>query len=419
MNILDTCDLAVVGGGASGLMCAFTAASEGCSVVVLDGNRQAGRKLRITGKGRGNVTNRCTVEDFMKNIPGDGRFLYSALNRFSPEDTISFFEENGVPLKTERGNRVFPVSDNANDLADCLFRLCREAGVRFLRTRADSILLTDSAVSAVYTAEGTVNCRAAALCTGGLSYPLTGSDGAGYVIARSLGHRVTDLKPSLVPLESDDPWCAQLQGFSLKNVTLRTYEDEKLVYRELGEMLFTHFGVSGPLVLSASAHMRHFGSSRYRLEIDLKPGLDEDRLDARILRDFAASPNKQLVNILPGLVGRSMTPVVLQLSGVDGSLPAHDLTAEKRGSLRRLLKAFPVSVSGTRPVEEAIVTSGGVSTKEVNPRTMESKLVERMYFAGEILDLDAYTGGFNLQIAWSTGRVAGISVSKQLREGDL
>ena len=198
MNILDTCDLAVVGGGASGLMCAFTAASEGCSVVVLDGNRQAGRKLCITGKSRGNVTNRCTVDDFMKNIPGDGRFLYSALNRFSPEDTISFFEENGVPLKTERGSRVFPVSDNANDLADCLFRLCREAGVRFLRTRADSILLTDGAVSAVHTAEGTVNCRAAALCTGGLSYPLTGSDGAGYVIARSLGHRVTELKPSLV-----------------------------------------------------------------------------------------------------------------------------------------------------------------------------------------------------------------------------
>ena len=418
MNILDTCDLAVIGGGAAGLMCAYTAAAEGCSVVVLDGNRQAGRKLRITGKGRGNVTNRCGVEDFMKNIPGDGRFLYSALNRFSPEDTISFFEENGVPLKTERGNRVFPVSDNANDLADCLFRLCRDAGVRFLRTRADSVLLSDGAVAAVHTAEGTVSCGAAALCTGGLSYPLTGSDGAGYIIARSLGHRVTELLPSLVPLESDDPWCAELQGFSLRNVTLRAYEDEKLIYRELGEMLFTHFGVSGPLVLSASAHMRHFGSSRYRFEIDLKPGLDEEKLDARILRDFAAAPNKQLVNILPGLVGRSMTPVILQLSGVDGSVPVHDLTHEMRSKLRRLLKAFPVSVKGTRPVEEAIVTAGGVSTKEVNPRTMESKLVKGLYFAGEILDLDAYTGGFNLQIAWSTGRVAGISVSKQFQRGN-
>ena len=414
MNVLDTCDLAVIGGGAAGLMCAFTAASEGCSVVVLDGNRQAGRKLRITGKGRGNVTNRCSVEDFMKNIPGDGRFLYSALNRFSPEDTIAFFEENGVPLKTERGNRVFPVSDNANDLADCLYRLCRDSGVRFLRTRADSILLTDGAVSSVHTAEGVVSCMAAALCTGGLSYPLTGSDGTGYVIARSLGHRVTELRPSLVPLESDDPWCAELQGFSLRNVTLRAYEDEKLIYRELGEMLFTHFGVSGPLVLSASSHMRHFGTSCYRLEIDLKPGLDEEKLDARILRDFSAALNKQLVNILPGLVCRSMTTVILQLSGVDGSLPAHDITSEKRGSIRRLLKAFPVSVKGTRPVDEAIVTAGGVSTKEVNPRTMESKLVKGLYFAGEILDLDAYTGGFNLQIAWSTGRVAGLSAGSAL-----
>ena len=418
MNILDTCDLAVVGGGAAGMMCAFTAAAEGCRVAVLDGNRQAGRKLRITGKGRGNVTNRCSVEEFMKNIPGDGRFLYSALNRFSPEDVISFFEENGVPLKTERGSRVFPVSDNANDLADCLYRLCRDAGARFHRTRADSILLTDGAVSAVHTADGVVSCKAAALCTGGLSYPLTGSDGTGYVIARSLGHRVTELRPSLVPLESDDPWCAELQGFSLRNVTLRAYEDGKLIYRELGEMLFTHFGVSGPLVLSASAHMRRFGSSDYRLEIDLKPGLDEEKLDARILRDFAAAPNRQLVNILPGLVGRSMTPVILQLSGVDGALPAHDITHEMRGCIRRLLKAFPVSVKGTRPVEEAIVTAGGVSTKEVNPRTMESKLVKGLYFAGEILDLDAYTGGFNLQIAWSTGRVAGISVNNQFQRGN-
>ena len=414
MKLLDSCDLAVIGGGAAGLMCAVSAASEGVSVIVLDGNRQPGRKLRITGKGRGNVTNHCSVQDFMKNIPGDGRFLYSALNRFSPEDTIAFFEDNGVPLKTERGNRVFPVSDNANDLADCLVRLCRASGVRFLRTRADSVLLTDGAVSAVHTADGVIACRAAALCTGGLSYPLTGSDGAGYTIARQLGHHVSETKPSLVPLESDDAFCADLQGFSLKNVTLHAYEDEKLIYKELGEMLFTHFGVSGPLVLSASAHMRHFGLSRYRLEIDLKPGLDEEKLDARILRDFAAAPNKQLVNILPGLVGRSMTPVILQLSGVDGSLPAHDITAEKRSRIRSVLKAFPVSVKGTRPIDEAIVTAGGISTKEVNPRTMESKLVKGLYIAGEILDLDAYTGGFNLQIAWSTGRVAGLSAAASL-----
>ncbi len=394
------------------MMCALRAASGGCSVVLLDGNRQLGRKVRITGKGRCNLTNNCTIQEFMQNVPGDGRFLYSSLNRFSPADVMTFFEENGVPVKTERGARVFPVSDNANDVADCLARLCSEAGVRTIRTRADSILLMDGRVSAVHTEEGTISCSSAALCTGGMSYPLTGSDGTGYRIARALGHTVSPLRPSLIPLESNDPWCAELQGFSLKNVTLRAYENDSLIFRELGEMLFTHFGVSGPLVLSASAKMRHMDSAVYRLEIDLKPGLDEEKLDARILRDFASAPNKTLNNIMPGLTGRSMAPVVLSLAQVDGDIPANSVTAKQRAELRRVLKAFPVSVKGTRPVEEAIITAGGICLKEVNPRTMESKIVPGLYFAGEILDLDAYTGGFNLQIAWATGNAAGNAVKK-------
>mgnify|MGYP002853807687 CR=1 FL=1 len=414
MKTFAQSDLVVIGGGASGLMCAVQAAQSGCSVLILDANRQLGRKLRLTGKGRCNLTNNCTIAEFMQNIPGDGRFLYSALNRFSPQDVMAFFEVNGVPVKTERGARVFPCSDRADDIADCLVRLCTEAGVKTVRTRADSILLEDTSVSGVHTPEGVIACRAVCLCTGGLSYPLTGSDGTGYKMAQAVGHTIVPLHPSLVPLESDDAFCRELQGFSLKNVTLSAYKNEKLIFRELGEMLFTHFGVSGPLVLSASAHMRGFAAKTYRLEVDLKPGLGEEKLDARILRDFAAQPNRALHNVIPGLTGRSMAPVVLSLAGIDGSTPVHAVTQEQRTALRRVLKAFPISVSGTRSVDEAIVTSGGISTKEVNPRTMESKIVSGLHFAGEVLDLDAYTGGFNLQIAWSTAFVAADAVTKSL-----
>ncbi|MBQ3373956.1 MAG: NAD(P)/FAD-dependent oxidoreductase [Oscillospiraceae bacterium] len=412
MKQIAGCDLVVIGGGASGLMAACHAAMGGCSVLVLDANRQLGRKLRITGKGRCNLTNNCTVPEFMQNVPGDGRFLYSALSRFSPQDVMAFFEANGVPLKTERGARVFPCSDRADDIADCLVRLCEVYGVKRLKTRADSVVLSDGAVSCVHTGEGMISCRAACLCTGGLSYPITGSDGTGYKIAQALGHTLVQPRASLVPLESGDAFCRDLQGFSLKNVTLRAFEDGKLIYQELGEMLFTHFGVSGPLVLSASAHMRRFPSSVYRLEIDLKPGLDEEKLDARILRDFAAQPNRSLQNVMPGLTGRSMAPVVLSLAGVDGGTPVHTVTHAQRTAILKTLKAFPVSVSGMRPVDEAIVTSGGISTKEVNPRTMESKIVPGLYFAGEVLDLDAYTGGFNLQIAWCTAFTAAGAIVK-------
>lgn len=403
-------ELVVIGGGAAGLMCACTAAARGVDTLLLEPNRQLGRKLRITGKGRCNVTNSCDIKTFMANIPGDGRFLYSALNRLSPSDTMAFFESGGLPLKVERGNRVFPVSDNANDVAGLLARLCQRSGVRVLRRKALDIETADGAVSGVLTGEGLIQCRAAALCTGGLSYPLTGSDGSGHAIAEKLGHSITKLRPSLVPLESDDWYCAAMQGFSLKNVELSAYENGKLIYRELGEMLFTHFGVSGPLVLSASAHMRNIGSAEYRLEIDLKPGLDEKKLDARLLRDFEKYSNREFKNALGDLAGRAMIPVLIELSGIPEDTKVNSITREQRLGLLHLFKAFPVSIKGTRPIDEAIVTAGGVSTKEVNPRTMESKLVKGLYFAGELLDLDGYTGGFNLQIAWSTGFVAGNSV---------
>ena len=405
-------DLVVIGGGPAGMMCALQAARRGLSVTLLDRNQMLGRKLRITGKGRCNVTNACDTREFMANIPGDGRFLYSAMSRFGTREVMAFFESLGVPVKVERGNRVFPVSGNANDVADALARECRRLGVRTLRTSAREILTEDGAVTGVVTDQGRIACRAAALCTGGLSYPKTGSDGTGDGIAEELGHTVTPRRPSLVPLESPDGYCAEMQGFSLRNVTLSAYEDGKLIFRELGEMLFTHFGVSGPLVLSASAKMRRMGDADYRLEIDLNPALDEKKLDARLLRDFEKYANREFQNALGDLAGRAMIPVLVRLSGIPGETKVHDLTREQRQTLLRLLKAFPVRVSGTRPIDEAIVTAGGVSTKEVNPRTMESKLVRGLYFAGELLDLDAYTGGFNLQIAWCTGYVAGNAAEK-------
>ncbi len=406
----DSPALVVIGGGPAGMMCAYQAAKRGLAVTLLEPNDKLGRKLRITGKGRCNLTNNCDVKTFMANIPGDGRFLYSALNRLGPAETMAFFEENGLPLKTERGNRVFPQSDNANDVANLMASLCRRAGVKILKCRARQIVAENGAVAGVMTDAGCIPCRAAAICTGGLSYPLTGSDGAGYRFAEALGHTVNPTRPSLVPLESPDEYCAEMQGFSLKNVTLSAYEDGKLLYKELGEMLFTHFGVSGPLVLSASAHMRKMGSAAYRLEIDLKPGLDEKKLDARLLRDFEKYANKEYKNALGDLLGSKMIPVVIRLSGIPEDTRVNHITREQRMKLLHLLKAFPVAVSGARPIDEAIVTAGGVSTKEVNPRTMESKLLSGLYFAGEVLDLDAYTGGFNLQIAWSTGFVAGNSV---------
>lgn len=403
-------DVVVIGGGASGMMCSAVAAERGLDVILLEPNKILGRKLRITGKGRCNVTNNCDIKEFLTNIPGDGRFLYSALNRLSPRDTMELFEGLGLKLKTERGNRVFPVSDNANDVAGALQRYMHRSCVRIERCSAKHILTENSAVVGVQTDEGVIDCRAAVICTGGLSYPLTGSKGAGYKMAQELGHTVTERRPSLVPLESDDEYCAQMQGFSLRNVTLSAFEDGKLIYKELGEMLFTHFGVSGPLVLSASSHMRNFGKANYTLSIDLKPALDEKKLDARLLRDFEKYANRDFANSLGDLAGKAMIPVLIELSGIPADTKVNSITREQRHALLTLFKNFPVSISGPRPIDEAIVTSGGVSTKEINPRTMESKLISGLHFAGEVMDLDAYTGGFNLQIAWSTAYTAANSL---------
>lgn len=402
----------MIGGGAAGTLCAALAAGRGLNVVLLEPNRMLGRKLRITGKGRCNVTNDCDAREFISAIPGDGRFLQSAIHKFGTSDTKALFEGLGVALKTERGNRVFPESDRADDIADALTKLARENGVRVLRERATRILTDEAgAVRAVSAGGGEIECEAAVICTGGLSYPGTGSTGDGYRMARELGHTIRPCRPSLVPLESPDAWCREMQGFSLRNVELSAYEDEKLIYKALGEMLFTHFGVSGPLVLSASAHMRRFGECRYRLSIDLKPGLDEKKLDVRLLRDFEKYSNREFRNSLGDLAGRAMIPVLVELSGIPGDTRTNSVTRQQRAALAQLLKHFPVSLSGPRPIAEAIVTSGGVATTEVNPRTMESKLVPGLYFAGEVLDLDAYTGGYNLQIAWSTAFVAANSLT--------
>lgn len=399
------------------MMCAYTAACGGAQVVLLEPNRQLGRKVRITGKGRCNVTNDCDTKTFLQNIPGEGRFLYSALSRFSSQDTQAFFESLGVPLKVERGNRVFPVSDRAHDIADALADALISAGVEVRQTAAKRIVIENGAVTAVETASGRIGCRAAAVCTGGLSYPATGSTGDGLRFAKAAGHTVTPTRPSLVPLECSEPDCAEMQGFSLRNVRLTVFgESGKPIYSELGEMMFTHFGVTGPLVLSASAHMpgAGFGQRSYAMEIDLKPALDEKKLDARILRDFEKYHNRDFQNALFDLAGRSMIPVLVRRSGIDPAQKVHEITREQRHALVQLFKHFKLTATGTRPFSEAIVTAGGVALKEITPRTMESKLVSGLYFAGEVLDLDAYTGGFNLQIAWSTGYAAGQAIAESL-----
>lgn len=403
----------VIGGGAAGLMAAIRAAECGALVRLIEPNEKLGKKLNITGKGRCNVTNDTDLDGLMQNIPCNGRFLYSAFSQWMPSDTMAFFEAQGVPLKVERGNRVFPVSDSAFDISDALKKRLRHLKGEWIQDRAVEIATADGTVTAVKGEKETYPCDAAILATGGVSYPLTGSTGDGYRMARELGHTIIEPKGSLVPLISPDEDCAAMQGLSLKNVELTAYNKKnKAVYREFGEMLFTHFGVSGPLVLSLSAHLRNWDRESYRLSIDLKPALDEQKLETRILRDIAESPNKDFEKIVAGLVNRSMVPVMLKRLGIPGTLKANSVTKEQRRALVQLLKHFTVAVSGPRSVAEAIVTSGGVKVSEIEPQTMASKLVEGLYFAGEIIDVDAYTGGFNLQIAWATGHLAGQSAAE-------
>ena len=402
----------VVGGGAAGLMAGTMAARRGYDVTIVERNDRMARKVMITGKGRCNVTNHCSVEECVAHIPGNGRFLYSALTAFSPQDTQELLESRGLPLKVERGNRVFPVSDRAFDVSAALERELRRLRVTLVRDRAVCVLTDETgAVRGVKGEKGTYPAQAVVLATGGVSYRGTGSTGEGHRIAAMLGHTVTPLTGSLVPLRADG--CAELQGLSLRNVSLTVFENDKKIYTDFGELLFTHFGVSGPLVLSASAHMRHFTKKRYRLEIDLKPALDEQQLDKRLLADFAKYANHDFQNGLDDLLPQKLIPVVIELSGIPGRQKVHDLTREQRQSLLRVLKHFPMEVSAPCPVTDAIVTSGGVKVGEVDPKTMESKLVKNLYFAGELLDTDAYTGGFNLQIAWSTGRLAGQSAANE------
>ena len=414
-------DLIVVGGGAAGMMAAITAARLGTDVCLVERNPKVGRKLYITGKGRCNVTNHCSPQELLSATPRNGKFLYSAAERTPPSWMEEFFAALGVPLKVERGNRVFPVSDRAADIIDALFRELKRLGVPILQGRVSALDCREGAVCGVELGEEKARtglaCQAIILATGGLSYPATGSTGDGYEFARALGHTVVEPRPSLVPLEVPGEDCPRMQGLALKNVQLTVKNQKgKAVFREQGELLFTHFGLSGPLVLSASAHMRDFAKDRYRCHIDLKPALDEATLDARLVRELTQGANRDMDNLMGALLPRLMIPVALERAGIPGEKKAHDLTRGERRRLLEQLKDFALDISGPRPVAEAIVTSGGVKVGEVDPRTMASKKVRGLFFAGELLDVDAYTGGFNLQIAWATGRAAGEGAARFLRE---
>lgn len=405
--------IAVIGAGAAGMMAAVTAARLGAKVTVFEKNDRPGKKVRITGKGRCNVTNDCSVQDFLSNVPTNPRFLYTALSKLSVDDTKAFFEEAGVPLKVERGNRVFPVSDKAADIVSAMFNSCRSAGVEFVFRKVLEIRTEDGSVSSVKYSGGELEVDAIIVATGGRSYPLTGSDGDGYKFAKSAGHTVTELRPSLVPIVAEGHICGRMQGLSLKNVKLTVFSEKskKPVYEDFGEMMFTHFGITGPMVLSASAYLPNIGREKYYAEIDLKPALDDKKLDARLLSDFAKYSNKDFINALSDILPQKMIEPVVELSGIDARKKVNSVTKEERAKLGEIIKHFRIPLSHFRPIDEAIVTKGGVAVGEIDPRTMESKLVSGLYFAGEVIDVDAYTGGFNLQIAFSTGYTAGESAA--------
>ncbi len=409
----STTDVLVVGGGAAGLFSARTAAAAGASVTLLEKNAQLGRKLRITGKGRCNVTNDCPPEQVLQNTLRGAKFLRGALYRWTPRQMMDYLSTRGCPLKTERGGRVFPVSDCAADIVRVLENDCRENGVNFLQGEAKELLVADGRIAGVRLGQGRlVAAHRVIVCTGGCSYPTTGSDGAMYAQLRALGHTVTPPRGALVPLVEDGETCRSMMGLSLRNVGVRLLDAAgRTVYTDFGELLFTHFGLSGPTALSASCHVEP--GCRYEIEIDLKPALDEKTLDARLLRDLAERKNQAALHALGGLLPRTMLPVVLRRAGIALEQQANTVTKQARRALLQTLKHFRLAISGTRPVAEAIITCGGVALPEVNARTMESKLVQGLYFAGEVLDADAYTGGFNLQIAWSTAFAAGTAAATQ------
>lgn len=391
------------------MLAAYSAVCVGARVTLVERNEKMGRKLYITGKGRCNLTNNCTAEEVLQNVPRNAKFLYSAMEQFPPVKTMEFFQSQGLKLKTERGNRVFPVSDRAADVIDTLYYALRRQKVSFVQGRACEIVAVEGRVSGVRLEDGRVlDGDRVILATGGCSYPLTGSSGDGYGMAQALGHTVIAPKASLIPLVEDGGDCAKMQGLALKNVEIKVRnQKKKVIFQEFGELLFTHFGLSGPVILSASAHMRNFDKEHYIVSIDLKPALDEKKLDERILRDFGENQNREFINSLGALLPRLMIPVVVERTGIPPETRVHDITKAQRRSLLETIKRFDIPIAGTRPVTEAIVTSGGVKVSEINPSTMESKKCPGLYFAGELIDVDAYTGGFNLQIAWATGHMAG------------
>ena len=405
-----TYDGIVIGGGPAGMFAAIHAAQLGARVLLLERNDRLGKKLLITGKGRCNVTNDCSAQEVLQNTPRNGRFLFSAMTAYPPEKVKAFFEERGCALKTERGNRVFPVTDKAASILDCLQAQLRQNRVTVKTGRVHSILTRDGKVVGVQTQNESIFANWVILATGGASYPTTGSTGDGYAMARALGHTVIPAEGSLVPLETEGQDCPDMQGLSLRNVAVKLLNAKgKVLYKDFGELLFTHFGISGPTVLSASAHLKGEGC---KLVIDLKPALEDNKLDDRIQRDLELYKNRTMENALTDLLPRSMIPVVLRRLEVDPQMQANSLTRQKRRALVELLKAFPVVITGKRPVAEAIITSGGIKVSEIDPKTMESKIISGLFFAGEVIDCDAYTGGFNLQIAWATAYAAAMAVNQ-------
>ena len=405
---MNNADVIIIGAGASGLFASIQLAWQGYSVAVIEHMNIPGKKLLITGKGRCNVTNNSDIENVMANIPRNSRFLYSALSRFSPEDTMAFFESLGVPLKTERGNRVFPESDKASDIVGILVNTAKEAGVKIINDDVKELIIEDHAVKGVKSSRDSYFADRVIVATGGKSYPKTGSTGDGYEFAKQAGHRVTEITPSLCPVVTEEREPAQMMGLSLRNCTLSLYEQgrDKPIFSELGEMLFTHFGLSGPLVLSASAHMDKITKGRYEISVDLKPALTFEKLDERVLRDFGEFPNRDFSNSLNRLLPAKMIDVIVKLCGIPPYKKVNQITKEERERLVSLLKDLRFKVKSLRPIDEAIITRGGVDVKEISPKTMESKLISGLYFIGEVLDVDGYTGGYNLQIAFSTAYAA-------------
>lgn len=407
-------DILIIGGGAAGMFCAAHAAEMGLNAAIAEHGKSFGRKLGITGKGRCNITNDCDSDTVMKNIPRNPRFMYSALSKYAPADVMDYFERLGVPLKTERGQRVFPVSDRAGDVVNALEKQMKRLNVDFIRGNCTELMIDGGRCVGAVVSGRRIMAKAVVLATGGLSYPLTGSDGSGYSLAEQAGHTITPCGPSLIPMETEENWTAEAAGLDLRNISMRLMCGGKAVYEDFGELMFTAYGIGGPTVLSASAHIPAMEPGKYTVEIDLKPALSEKQLDARILRDFGERRGMRFADSLRGLLPAQLAPVIAELSGIPADTKVDEVTKEQRRALGQLLKRLTLHIRRFRPVEEAIITRGGVSVKEINPNTMESRLCPGLYFAGEIIDCDAYTGGFNLQIAFSTAYSAALAASQNV-----